>query len=278
MPLRAALLLVFLLISVSPAPYAQTGKVGGNPPDSHPQSKASQPESRQDTTENSSFVVNMENSKLTPNDTADSQRKEHVESTRKNAEIIFTAVIAVATIAQAIIYWCQSGLMRRALSVNENTLILTQRPKVIARTFFFSESGGTMPRGDGVAWGSYAKGQFYVENTGGTKATVEEIWSEVFIAKVLPGQRPYEGKDGSKGTLLLAPGKHTYYLFSRKEPLEESTVSNIKSGSEFLYVLGWLGYRDELGIYRKTRFCRQYIPDRDRFVPVENDPDYESAD
>lgn len=44
-----------------------------------------------------------------------------------------------------------------------------------------------------------------------------------------------------------------------------------------IFVLGWIGYRDDLGIFRQMGFCRRYESRKDRFVPVD-DPDYEYSD
>jgi hypothetical protein len=45
-----------------------------------------------------------------------------------------------------------------------------------------------------------------------------------------------------------------------------------------LYVIGWIEYADELGVVRRTAFARQYIGDLFRFLPIQDDPDYESVD
>jgi hypothetical protein len=49
----------------------------------------------------------------------------------------------------------------------------------------------------------------------------------------------------------------------------------LKSGE--LFVLGWIGYTDDIGIYKNMWFCRKYDPSKDRFRPVD-DPDYEYAE
>jgi hypothetical protein len=97
-------------------------------------------------------------------------------------------------------------------------------------------------------------------------------------------KRPYEGKEGSKEEKILRPGTSTFYLFGRMEPLDDSTAQALNVRREIigaqpksLYVLGWIGYTDDLGIYRITAFCRRYDIAKDRFVPVD-DLDYEYAD
>jgi hypothetical protein len=172
----------------------------------------------------------------------------------------------------------QSKAMEDQVKLAQQTIVHTQRPKIIVRTFYFSESSGTPPHNNGLAAGSFAKGQFYLVNIGGTRATVEEIWCEPYIGESLPGKRPYEGKKGYRQSIAMKPGESTYYLFSLSHPLEDLTASLLKGRSKSFFVLGWIGYRDDLGIYRSTRFCRHYNPSRDRFVPVEDDPDYESAE
>jgi hypothetical protein len=88
-------------------------------------------------------------------------------------------------------------------------------------------------------------------------------------------KRPYEGKVGIRPGITLAPGKSKTETFTHGEPLDKETSIAIRQKVTYLFVLGRIGYTDDLGIYRDMGFCRIYDTGIDRFRPVD-DPDYES--
>ena len=168
----------------------------------------------------------------------------------------------------------------RQTVATEKTLVLTQRPKIVVRNLYFSEPravGGVYQVPKEIEAGSFCTGQFYIVNLGGTQATTQEIYSTVFLAQSLPMKRPYEGLEVSTEKKTFQPGQSVPYLFGLKTPLDEATVKQIFTYQIYLYVLGWIGYTDDLGIWRITAFCRQYDTTVNRFVPVDN-RDYENSD
>ena len=68
-------------------------------------------------------------------------------------------------------------------------------------------------------------------------------------------KRPYEGKEGSKEQKALLPGESETYLFNLPTPMDNNQANSLSVGLSNLYVLGWIGYKDDLGIYRVTAFC-----------------------
>ena len=94
-------------------------------------------------------------------------------------------------------------------------------------------------------------------------------------------ERPYEGKSGNNflGTFELEPGESATGVFASEKPLgdEASHIRSLTRGCH-LYVLGWIEYKDDRKIARRTAFCRLYrVADNQlhpRFYPVD-DPDYE---
>lgn len=165
--------------------------------------------------------------------------------------------------------------------ITRKTLVLQQRPRIAVRVFYFSEIrgvGGVYRNFCGIEAGSTASGQFYIVNVGGTKARIREIVCRVFIDKDLPMKRPYEGEVGSQEEKIFQPGQSAPYIFALTQPLDATTYADIMEfKTKRFYVLGWIGYVDDLEIYRVTGFCRAYDPIRNRLVPV-TDPDYEYAD
>jgi hypothetical protein len=122
------------------------------------------------------------------------------------------------------------------------------------------------------------KGSF-TSSIGGTIATIEEIYCKPYIGGKgrLPAKRPYEGEIGDKREKVLAAGESTVQLFALESPLDGTSVNSLKYGLMRFYVLGWILYRDGLGIKRMTHFCRRYDTPTERFEPVE-DTEYESED
>jgi hypothetical protein len=168
----------------------------------------------------------------------------------------------------------------RQTVATEKTLVLTQRPRIVVRNFYFSEPravGGVYHVPKEIEAGSFCSGQFYIVNLGGTQATTQEIYCTVFLAQSLPMKRPYEGLEGSTEKKIFQPGQSVPYLFGLKTPLDEATANEIYHYGINLCVLGWIGYTDDLGIWRITAFCRQYDTFKKRFVPVDN-TDYENSD
>jgi hypothetical protein len=164
--------------------------------------------------------------------------------------------------------------------VAQKSLVLTQRPRIVVRAFYFSETkgvGGIYYVPNRAEAGSFCQGQFYIVNSGGTRGRLQEVYCEVFIDKRLPMKRPYEGEIGIQQEIILLPGQSIPFLFGRSQPLEADVAGKISTGENSLYVLGRIGYVDDLGIYTDVPFCRRYDPAKDRFVLIE-DPDYESGD
>jgi hypothetical protein len=201
--------------------------------------------------------------------------------------VIIAALTGIAIAYQAREMTRSTKEMKASTDIAKKALVLTQRPRIVVRAFYFSEMrgiGGITHVSNRIEAGSFCRGQYYIENCGGTDARIREIYSEVYIAEQLPMMRPYEGKEGSKEEKILRPGTSSFYLFGRSEPLDDSTHQSlvrpreaIGSKAKSFYVLGWIGYTDDLGIYRMTAFCRRFEMSKDRFVPVD-DADYEYAD
>ena len=175
----------------------------------------------------------------------------------------------------------QADLMSESLKVTQRTLVHTQRPRIVVRNFYFSEVrgvGGCYNTMNGLEKGSFATGQFYIVNTGGTRAIVREIFCKPYNGgEALPMKRPYEGTVGIKQDMQLMAGESNVWTFNRQMPLDTADIQDLDSHAKYFHVLGWIGYTDDLGIYRMTHFCRRFEPMKGRFVAVDN-PDYEAAD
>jgi hypothetical protein len=174
----------------------------------------------------------------------------------------------------------QADIMERQTILTEQTLVLTQRPRITVKAIYFKRDkgvGGLSDPPSGIDPQSFCAVQFYAENCGGTQARLLEIWCQPYIAEKLPMERPYEGEIGAKQDEVLSAGESTPRTFFRNTPLDDQTSSDLRNGHRNLYILGWIGYIDGFNIYRRTHFCRRLDVGKDRFV-IEQDLDYESAD
>jgi hypothetical protein len=77
-------------------------------------------------------------------------------------------------------------------------------------------------------------------------------------------ERPYEGQSGNNPIspgLKLQPGQSWPGSFQSDELMgpEGYLIRNFDP-SWAIYLLGWIEYEDNLGIVRRTAFCRRYGP------------------
>jgi hypothetical protein len=176
--------------------------------------------------------------------------------------------------------------LERQASIARDTLVLTQRPKLIVRNVVL-KSPLKEPPPVPDPWlynGARVSGQFYVVNVGGTPATITEsgcwvVWkvNKLPLAE-LPMQRPYEGENGNNPVVaVLNPGESVPGIF-QSDDFMGGEIDRVRAGNWPLYVLGWVEYLDERKVKRRTAFCRKYDANRLRFFPVEDDPDYEHAE
>lgn len=183
-----------------------------------------------------------------------------------------TLFLAIATAVLAYASWRAARDTRRAL-------FLAQRPRIRIRNVVIHPARrrhGANPFDPG----EFVSGQLYCVNVGGTEAHLFEAHCEVYWTNpgvaTLPMERPYEGKNPNIPILNidLPPGISTPLNFASDRLLGGNESDQINSGSLFIYVLGFVAYTDELGIMRRTAFCRKYNYGRGRFFATK-DPDYE---
>jgi hypothetical protein len=180
----------------------------------------------------------------------------------------FTIVLALVTIAQA-------RLTRDAVNPAREEFTSSQRPQLRVRNFVVShpldESALEAPL---FTAGKRLKCQFFASNVGGTNAEITEAFAIIFLnnSSGLPMQRPYEGMKGNVSPLrrIVAPGQSTD---DKELGQHAGSIGVVTTGSrQHLFVMGWIKYKDERNLVRRTAFCREY--ESGRFKQVGN-PDYE---
>jgi len=208
---------------------------------------------------------------------------------------LFEIILSVLTglyVLFAALQWCaikeQARLMRMQF-------VLSQRPRLIVRNIVTREPAkvqGGEP--EPFVPGAFITGQFYVTNVGGSRAEITQslCWVRAYFGVNLPMETPYEGSIGNnpvQGILeagqsaigVIGSGSQgetsvrlTQEQFKGIFPKNDPELQAIGSSRWSLYVLGWIRYRDDIGLSRTTAFCRRYNPVIERFEKV-IDLDYE---
>jgi len=164
---------------------------------------------------------------------------------------------------------------------SQKTLVLTQRPKLIVRNIVVKTPGDPLRQPALFQPGYSVEGEFQVVNVGGTPATITASGCWVFWNQVaLPMHRPYDGLTANNPVDgILQPGTFVSGRFMSDKPMDQHAAEIFQAGNEwYLYVMGWVEYRDDLGFVRRTSFCRKYDVRRGRRFFAVDDPDYEHAD
>lgn len=192
----------------------------------------------------------------------------------------WTLCIAILTLLALI--W-QTYLTKCAFKIANKTLISTFRPKLVVRRV--SLSNGTDIPTLGVPDEKPWKVDFSVANIGGTKAhiTIRSFAVKMFDNKELPPMLPY-ALGASEPTFSLAAGEEKELsvgveidLIKLFRHLGTRGGYLDKQNTAFVYFMGYVHYKDDVGVVRKTFVLRHYDTETGRFKVVD-DPDYEYAD
>jgi hypothetical protein len=172
--------------------------------------------------------------------------------------------------------------IKRQAELTRASLILTQRPRIIIRNIALDDPRllVEVPRHgtDSVT----ISGTFYVSNIGGTPGTITENHSEILVFErpaALPMKRPYEGKTGGRVSITLTSGQSAPITFPAEgRELTRLERISIEHGTMTLHIIGWVAYADDMGNERRTAFCRRWDYILQRFIAINDDPDYEHAE
>jgi hypothetical protein len=193
------------------------------------------------------------------------------EAALRDPVALGTLALAVATTGLAFVTWEAAKDTRRAL-------ILAQRPRLRVRNVVVHTPRHTFYVGTIFHPNELVVGQLYIVNVGGTEARLVEAHCEVYWTTpgvdTLPMERPYEGRDVPAIRVILQPGQSAPLPFGSDRLIGGRESNQILDGQLMIYVLGLVAYSDQLGIIRRTAFCRKYDHRRGRFFAVD-DPDYE---
>ena len=161
-----------------------------------------------------------------------------------------------------------------------DNIVFTHRPKLRFRGIgLIPRAGHFVEHEDGTATDMVPwEIQYVVANVCGTDAHVTEsnltlLHINLTQDGLFPEFPPYTGQSDSMGRFSVRPGEH----LERRVALDEmdkmklgvlrrlvETGANVTAGN--LYCLGYIQYRDDAGVSRRTAFFRHYDAQSERFV------------
>ena len=191
-----------------------------------------------------------------------------------------TVFIALAAVAQALIYRSQSGILRKSadaaaasaaaaagsVGAARQAFIASHRPKLRPR---FISIGDTS-----FAVGREISGELHIFNTGETGAVLKRCLFEIFIGPRLPTVAPYQGKDGVALDVEILPRKSSPLRYPTDGPRVVSSAEMLPlrnhsqraknehrevPGGANVFLIGWLRYADEAAQVRTAGFCTATI-------------------
>lgn len=210
------------------------------------------------------------------------QRESFWKRTTDDPTAFFTAVLGLIATSQAVLYW-QLLYMRRgmddaktaaeaaslAAATSRKALVATFRPKLVVRRISLSDAFPGRP----------LKVEWIVANIGGTPGTITESNATIRISgpRILEPIPEWSNETDSMGNVRVLPGAGlTFIKFSDQDLVEwEDDAQSVLQA--FTYFMGYIQYRDEIGILRFMAFCRRYNRQTRRFDIVD-DPNYEYGD
>jgi hypothetical protein len=210
---------------------------------------------------------------------------EFIEAHNGGITALATIIIAAFTGTLWLSTNQQARLTRKSIELARKEFVCSQRPRLRVRNIIVSHPPKFPRKASPIfTTGKHLKCEFFVSNIGGTPAEITESLAMIFQSSCgLPMRRPYEGRNGNLLVPLgsLAPGQSAPLGFLSEEAIGNGaeTIGTKVISAVRLFVMGWIEYRDDIGIVRKTAFCREFKrgpPDWDfgRFRRVGN-RDYE---
>jgi hypothetical protein len=193
-------------------------------------------------------------------------------------------IIALSAAIYAFFAYRQWQTIRQQAKIAQQTLVLTQRPKLIARNIVIEQPDmNILDVAQDLTPGLYFIWRLVIANIGGTPATITAAGSWIYALEgELPMERPYDRHPvrnapvvpnklaaGEPGVLKI--GLAIEHVIGLHDILSKTPPQT------YLYVMGWVAYADDFGTTRHTAFCRRWDWEKRWFFAVDN-PDYEYAD
>jgi hypothetical protein len=210
--------------------------------------------------------------------TADKQAEANIE-TWSSPSVLVNIALAIAGFGYLFFACLQWKAIHAQVGVANQTLVLSNRPRIKVRTFVIKPSNR-------FEFGMPVDIECQVVNWGGTDAYIVESNCTITDhpeSAALPMVPPYSPQSNSfqikNGVLPAGLAFPMYQPSNITIPHPKRDVFGGSSGAD-LYVFGYIFYRNGLENSRtfyRTAFCRRYDFSQHRFVPVGN-ADYEHED
>jgi len=169
------------------------------------------------------------------------------------------------------------SITKESVDLARKEFISSHRPRLIVRNVTIKP-----PYVEGIpyALGKPLQIEWAVVNTGDTPSKiVSGNASLLVIDHLFDARTPYSDEpDNMKGITLAPGGAYTFIMQDDRIVFENPSKWHcIINKEKILYFYGFITYQDDIGIERRTAFCRKYDPAVKKFVIV-NDIDYEYND
>lgn len=196
------------------------------------------------------------------------------------------ALVLVGTVGSTIAVWTLILLQRyteateRTVEFTRQSLILSQRPRIEVRRIVINADivDGLLNFANVNQIPEEVTGTFEIVNTGSTTARVVAMECRVFLWEQIPAAISRTPLDFIRiEPIKLLPGVYGTRTFRGSIAALDIYIAHGENRSLCVYIVGLVGYEDELGNYRSTSFCRRMDQAFGRLVKT-NDPDYEHAD
>ena len=182
----------------------------------------------------------------------------------------FTGTLAVVAVLQCYLAW--------------QMYVSTHRPRLRVRNVYVPDIEAFLHKSPNAEF----QPVYEVANVGGTAATLTVCSAQIVLAVDaelrhyqigLPQQLSEEIviPHGAVHSTEVTPKTYHPDMVARfRVPAPEETLG-VRANNLDAYCIGYLRYKDRLGVERQLRFCRKFNRTTQRFVPVD-DSDYEYED
>ena len=298
-PLIALLLLCAAHASAEPTPSTIPQAYGNSATEKKPTPSAAKTASENGPPVNATSMSSPRGPTEThPSETAERESREEErhdrrEETLENRLVWLTAILAAIEVVTLVIFavtMCANIRAARASLMSakaaaqnavaakqqsdtaQRALVLTQRPKLIVRNVAIRQMRPlAAPPIELFALNHSVEGHLYVANIGSSKAIIRyySCWGHA-IQGGLRMERPDEGFQGNPPEVPeLEPGQSTQIHFSSRPIGPEGPLIRQNSDGWAFYVIGWVEYADNIGVIRRTVFCRKWDANKWRLFPVD---------
>lgn len=196
-----------------------------------------------------------------------------------NITRISTLVIAMFTIVLAATSWRQARLMRRSIDLTLEEFRSTHRPKIVVHAIETARDFGASNQ-------EIVGASIIYFNVGDTRAEITAIKASITRVRfpLASGtglgigvefaalSRPHEPISAGQFEYVAVFSAFTFE--SERFAQCQRRADNRDGG---LICLGRIEYRDERGVCRQTGFCWRFDIDRERWVRMEDRPEYDYA-